>query len=156
MEIPLKNQKYNYWMIWWSNSGCIAEGYEYRISKRYLPSHVHWSIVDSKQNTETTYRSILVALVVQNLPSSAGDIGHTGSTPAMTWRRACQSTPVFLPAETMDRGALQGIAHGITKSWTRLKWQHKCPSVNESIKMLCTYILHKHNGIIQLWDERNP
>ena len=107
---------------WQSNSGCIAEGYEYRISKRYLPSHVHWSVVDSKQNIETTYRSILVALVVQNLPSNAGDIGHTGSTPAMTWRRAWQSTPVFLPGETMDRGALQGIAHGIAKSWIRLKW----------------------------------
>ena len=24
----------------------------------------------------------------------------------------------------MDRGTWWGVAHGVTKSWTRLKWQH--------------------------------
>ena len=122
MEIPFKNQKYNLCMIWQSNSGCIAEGYEYRISKRYLPSHVHWIITDGNQNIETTYRSILVALVVKNLLSNAGDIRDTGSIPAMPWRRAWQSTTIFLPGETVDRGAWQATAHGIAKSWAQLKW----------------------------------
>ena len=62
-----------------------------------------------------------MALVVKNLPSSAGDIRDTGSIPAMPWRRAWQSTTIFLPGETVDRGAWQAIARGIAKSWAQLK-----------------------------------
>ena len=34
------------------------------------------------------------------------------------WRRAQQPTPVFLPGETMDRGAWQATIHGVAKSRT--------------------------------------
>ena len=41
------------------------------------------------------------------------------------WRRAWQLTPVFLPGESMDRGAWQATVRGwggrVTKSQTRLK-----------------------------------
>ena len=36
------------------------------------------------------------------------------------WRRKWQPTPVFLPGESMDRGAWRATVHGIAKSWTRL------------------------------------
>ena len=38
------------------------------------------------------------------------------------WRRKWQPIPVFLPGEPMDRGAWQVTVHGITMSWTQLKW----------------------------------
>ena len=37
------------------------------------------------------------------------------------WRRKWQPTPVFLPENPMDRGALWVTVHGVTKSHTRLK-----------------------------------
>ena len=33
------------------------------------------------------------------------------------WRRKWHFTPVFLPAESMDRGAWQATVHGVVKSW---------------------------------------
>ena len=41
-----------------------------------------------------------------------------GKTP---WRRAWQPTPVFLPGESMDRGAWRATVHGVSKCWTQLK-----------------------------------
>ena len=38
----------------------------------------------------------------------------------MHWRRKWQPTSVFLPRESMDRGAWQATVCGITKSWIRL------------------------------------
>ena len=35
------------------------------------------------------------------------------------WRRKRQLTPVFLPGNSMDRGAWRATAHGVTKSWTQ-------------------------------------
>ena len=43
-----------------------------------------------------------VALVVKNLPASAGDVKSRGFHPwvwKIPWRRAWQPTPVFLPGE---------------------------------------------------------
>ena len=37
------------------------------------------------------------------------------------WRRAWLPTPVFLPGESMDRGALWATVQGVAKSQTRLK-----------------------------------
>ena len=34
------------------------------------------------------------------------------------WRRAWQPTPVFLPGESMDRGAWWATVHGVAKSQT--------------------------------------
>ena len=36
------------------------------------------------------------------------------------WRRKWLPTPVFLPGNTMDRGAWWSTVHGTTKSWTWL------------------------------------
>ena len=38
------------------------------------------------------------------------------------WRRAWKPTPVFLPGESMNKGARQSIVHKVTKSQTWLKW----------------------------------
>ena len=38
------------------------------------------------------------------------------------WRRAWQTTPVFLLGESHDRGTWWATVHGVTKTWTRLKW----------------------------------
>ena len=38
----------------------------------------------------------------------------------VSWRRAQQSTPVFLAGESMDRGAWWATVHRVTKSQTRL------------------------------------
>ena len=39
------------------------------------------------------------------------------------WRTAWQPTPVFLPGESHGQRSLAGYTvHGVTKSWTRLKW----------------------------------
>ena len=64
-----------------------------------------------------------VALVVKNLPTNAGDIrnGFYPGVGKISWRRAWQPTPVFLPGEsprTEKPGGLQ--AHGVTKSRTGL------------------------------------
>ena len=48
-----------------------------------------------------------------------------GSNPwagKIPWRRAWKSTPVFLTGESHGRGDWRAAVHGITKSWTWLKW----------------------------------
>ena len=65
-----------------------------------------------------------VALVVKNLPASAGDVRDVSSIPGLgrfPWRRAWQSTPVFLPGNPKDRGAWWATVHRVAKSQTRLK-----------------------------------
>ena len=45
---------------------------------------------------------------------------ETGYNPwagKIPWRRKWQPTPVFLPGESMDRGACWATVHGVTKSW---------------------------------------
>ena len=64
-----------------------------------------------------------VALVVKNLPASAGDIRDAGSITGSgrSRRRARQPTPVFLPGKShQEPGGLQ-TTRGVAKSQTRLK-----------------------------------
>ena len=77
--------------------------------------------MDSKQNKETTYRSILVALVVQNLPSSAGDVGHYRFEPCHDLEEGMAIYSSILAWRNHGQRASQAIAHGVAKSWTRLK-----------------------------------
>ena len=55
-----------------------------------------------------------VVLVVKNQLANAGDIGDEGSIPGLgkiPWRRAWESTPVFLPGEspwTEEAGGVYG------------------------------------------------
>ena len=70
------------------------------------------------------FRSSLVAQTVKNPSANIGD-GRwgggvdpwVGKTP---WRRKRQPTPVFLPENSMDRGAWWATVHGATKGWTQL------------------------------------
>ena len=62
-----------------------------------------------------------VALVVKNPPANAGDMKRCGFDlwiKKIPCRRAGQSTPVFLPGESMGRGAWQAIVHRAAKSRT--------------------------------------
>ena len=50
-----------------------------------------------------------VALVVKNLPVNAGDVRDSGFDPwvgKISWRRAWQPTPVFLPGESHGQRSL--------------------------------------------------
>ena len=54
---------------------------------------------------------------------NAGAVGNMGWSLGQEdpWRRTRQPTPVFLPGESMDRGAWWATVHRVAKSWTRLK-----------------------------------
>ena len=65
-----------------------------------------------------------VVLVVKNLPASAGDISRHGIHPwvrKISWRREWQPLQYSCLENPMDRGAWRAAAHGVAKSWTRLK-----------------------------------
>ena len=50
-----------------------------------------------------------MALMVKNLPTSAGDVRDMSSIPGkIPWRRAWQPTPVFLPGESHGQRSLSG------------------------------------------------
>ena len=54
-----------------------------------------------------------MALVVKNLPASAGDGKRLGLIPwagKICWRRARQPTPVFLPGESHGQRSLAGYS----------------------------------------------
>ena len=55
-----------------------------------------------------------------------------GKTP---WKRAWQPTPVFLPGESLDRGAWWATVHGVAKSQTRLK-RLSTHALNFSVSLL--------------------
>ena len=61
----------------------------------------------------------LADAVVKNPPANAGDARDMGWIPGagkIRWRRKWQSTPVFLPGNSTERGAWQATVHGVTKS----------------------------------------
>ena len=66
-----------------------------------------------------------VALVVKNLPANAGDTRDTGLIP---WRRAWQSTPVFLPGESHGQRSLAGYS----------PWSHKELDMTEQLSIAYT------------------
>ena len=68
-----------------------------------------------------------LALVVKNLPASAGDIRDAGSIPGSGRSpREGNGNPLQCSCleNSMDRGAWQATVHGVTKSRTRLSNQH--------------------------------
>ena len=79
----------------------------------------HYSSLDVPHN-----RTSQVALVVRNLPASAGDVRHVGSIPGSgrppggghgnPLQCSCLDNPV-------DRGAWWAALHRVAKSWTWLK-----------------------------------
>ena len=64
-----------------------------------------------------------VALVVKNPPANAGDIEAWGQSLGREdpLEEGMEPTLVFLPGESVDRGAWRATVHGVTKSQTRLK-----------------------------------
>ena len=61
--------------------------------------------------------------MVKNPPANAGDMGLVPElgTPR---RRKRKSTPLFLPRNPMDRGALQATVHGVSKDMTATELTH--------------------------------
>ena len=75
-------------------------------------------------NRLTDKRASQVALVVKNLPASAGDKGDAGLIPG--WGSSLgggHGNPLqySCPENPMDRGTWQAAVHRAAKSWTRLK-----------------------------------
>ena len=68
-------------------------------------------------------RASQVALVVKNPPASAGNVrlGFDPWVEKIPWRKAWQSTPVFLTRETLGQRAWWATVHRVAKSQTRLK-----------------------------------
>ena len=65
-----------------------------------------------------------VALGVKDPSANAGDNKKFGFGPwvrKIPWWKEWQPTPVFLPGESMDRGAWRATVHGVSKCWTQLK-----------------------------------
>ena len=70
---------------------------------KWLSTHSQWLMV------------FLVAQPVKNLPANAGGPGSiSGSLRSLGWRK-WQSTPVFLPGKSMDRGAWWATVHGVVR-----------------------------------------
>ena len=62
-----------------------------------------------------------VVLGVKNSSANAGRLKRCRFNPwvgKIPWRRAQQSTPVFLPGESMDRGAWWATVHRVARSQT--------------------------------------
>ena len=62
----------------------------------------------------------LVAQMIKHLPAMQ-EAGFDPWARKIPWRMEWQPTVVFLPGESMDRGAWWATVHGITKSQTQLK-----------------------------------
>ena len=105
------------WTISFPELGQLAKGF-IRFDRKYSCS-----------------RASLVALVVKNTPSNAGDLRDVGSIPRLerslgegngnAHQYSCLENP-------MDRGAWWATVPGVKKSWTPLKWMsthtHACSS----------------------------
>ena len=76
-----------------------------------------------------TYTAFLFGFVVKNLPTMQKMLEMQLISLGWEdpWRRAWQHTAVFLPGESMGRGAWQATVHRVTQSQTlpkRLNMQH--------------------------------
>ena len=83
-----------------------------------------------------------VTLMVKNLPTSAGDMSRAFDPwlVKIPWKRAWQSTPVFLPGESHGQRSLAGYCpwgHRVGHTWGDLAWQSTCYS-------LCRNSLHPY------------
>ena len=77
-----------------------------------------------------------MALVVKNLPVSAGDMGDEGSIPGVGRPpgEGKDNPPQYSRLEnSMDRGAWRATVYGVANSWTRLS---TCAHINS---LLYTY-----------------
>ena len=80
-----------------------------------FPFHLFAEGVEKQRFTEpcTELEASQVALVVKNLPTNAGDVKRYGFylwVGKISWRRAWQSTPVFLPENPHRQRSLAGYS----------------------------------------------
>ena len=55
----------------------------------------------------------------------------------MHWRRKWQPTPIFLPGESMDRGACWAAVHSVSNSRIRLKWPSTTkPHLDQDVRLI--------------------
>ena len=98
----------------------------HRTQPEVLPDYLNWTEASlSKLETLKGTWASQVALVVKNLPASAGDIRDVGLIPGLgispregngnSLQYSCLENP-------MARGVWWAIVHRVTKSWTQLKW----------------------------------
>ena len=81
--------------------------------KRVRKASVSRSPTGSWSTLRRVYNSAShMALVVKNLPASAGNRRDVGSIPGSgtPWRRTWQPTPVFLPGESHEQRGLEGCS----------------------------------------------
>ena len=74
-----------------------------------------------------------MVLVVKNLPANAGDIRDRfkPSVGKIPWRRAWQSTPVFLSGESYGQKSLAGYSpQGHKESDTTEETEQACKAIN--------------------------
>ena len=92
-----------------------------------IPEHMYDPCSSEEQGVDIVLASQM-ALVVKN-PRWSKELqrrrpkrrGFNPWVRKIPWRRVWQSTPVFLPGESHDRGAWRATVHGVTKSRTRLR-----------------------------------
>ena len=117
------------WPRYWSFSFSISPSSEY---SALISFRIDWLDLLAGEYTCSSgqfggfpggSRTSQVALVVKNPPANAGDIKRCGFDlwiKKIHWRRAWQPTPVFLPGESVGRGAWWATVHGVTQSRTWL------------------------------------
>ena len=91
-------------------------GFRWVITPWIVKSIINWTVI--------VLGASQVELVVKNLPFSAGDMGHkfdywVGKIPCRWKWQPMQYSCLESP---MDRGTCWATIHGVTQSWTLLKW----------------------------------
>ena len=98
-----------------------------------------------------------VALVVKNKPTNVRDIRDVGSIRKIPWRRAWQTTPVFLPGESHGQRRWANV-HGVRKSWIQLR-QLSMPaftSFHSYCDIWLAHTLAKYVVLFFFFELRNP
>ena len=102
-----------------------------------------------------------VELLVKSPHANEGDL-RDGFDPLVwkiLWRRAQQPTPVFLFGEspwTEESGGLQSI-HGVTKSWTWLKWLSRRAQMSvPSATAHTDHMGHQKTFLSVAWKQEHP
>ena len=117
--------KVSYWRG--QTCGCQGEGEDREISGLGTKCKLlHIGRINSKVLILLSRMSGLprLALVVKNPPANAGRPkrwGFNAWVSEITWRKARQPSPVFLPGEIHGERSLATVVHRVAKSWTRLK-----------------------------------
>ena len=101
----------------------------------YVQIPVNWRYIKGLKQNKCFFNdfwALQVALVVKNLLANVGDIRGTFDpwVGNISWRRAWQPTPVFLPGESQGQRSLAGyspwVAEGAWETATTSKEGNRC------------------------------